>query len=189
MKTFFIADTHFGHDNCLNFDGRPFASIEEHDSELINRWNSVVGDEDEVWIIGDFSWMPPKKTLEILDSLNGIKRICVGNHDKRIVKNPACAERFAEITPYKELRVCKGMGIVLCHYPIPCFNKHFGGWNHLYGHVHMTPEWHMTESSRKEFESQGHKCNMINVGCMLPYMDYTPRTFEEIVEGYNAFKE
>lgn len=25
-------------------------------------------------------------------------------------------------------------------------------------------------------------CNMYNVGCMLPHMDYTPRTFEEILE-------
>lgn len=24
-------------------------------------------------------------------------------------------------------------------------------------------------------------CNMFNVGCMIPYMNYTPRTFEEII--------
>ena len=26
-------------------------------------------------------------------------------------------------------------------------------------------------------------CNMFNVGCMIPYMDYTPRTLEEIIEA------
>ena len=26
-------------------------------------------------------------------------------------------------------------------------------------------------------------CNMFNVGCMIPYMNYTPRTFEEIIHS------
>lgn len=25
--------------------------------------------------------------------------------------------------------------------------------------------------------------NFINVGCMMPYMDYTPRTLDEIISG------
>ena len=28
-----------------------------------------------------------------------------------------------------------------------------------------------------------------NVGCMLPYMDYTPRTFMEIVDGYEKYRQ
>lgn len=28
----------------------------------------------------------------------------------------------------------------------------------------------------------GQPCNMFNVGCMMDYMDYTPRTFDEIVK-------
>ena len=31
-------------------------------------------------------------------------------------------------------------------------------------------------------------CWMYNVGCMLPYMDYTPRTLDEIIAGYNQWK-
>ena len=26
-------------------------------------------------------------------------------------------------------------------------------------------------------------CQMFNVGCMLPYMDYTPRTLDEIIQS------
>jgi hypothetical protein len=29
---------------------------------------------------------------------------------------------------------------------------------------------------------------MYNVGAMIPYMDYTPRTLDEIIEGYKAMK-
>ncbi len=31
--------------------------------------------------------------------------------------------------------------------------------------------------------------NFINVGCMMPYMDYTPRTLNEIIEGDAKYHE
>ncbi len=124
MKTFYIADLHLGHQNGLRYDRRPFSSIEEHDAELIRRWNAVVSAEDEVWILGDLSWHSPPKTALLLDSMNGTKRLCVGNHDKSVIRSRACSERFAEITPSKEIRLQKGFGVALCHYPIPCFNHH-----------------------------------------------------------------
>ena len=189
METYFIADLHFGHAKSLEFDGRPFSSVEENDEEIIRRWNSVVGDDDTVWILGDLSWHGPKTTAKILDSLNGTKKLIVGNHDKRTVRNTDCASRFEEIVDYKELRICKGKRMVLCHYPIPSFNSHFAGWYHLYAHVHMSAEWDMTEEWRRYYERHNCKCNMIIVGCMLPYMDYTPRTFMEIVDGYEKYRQ
>ena len=30
---------------------------------------------------------------------------------------------------------------------------------------------------------------IINVGCMMPYMGYTPRTAKDILEGYKGYKE
>ena len=188
MATFYIADLHFGHENCLRFDQRPFETIEEHDEELIRRWNEAVTEEDETWILGDLSWLSPPKTAELLDRLNGVKNLITGNHDKNLIKHEGFCSRFKEITPYKELHIHKGMRVVLCHYPIPCFDHHFSGWVHLYGHVHSSDEWRMMEKCRKEFEQDGKLCNMINVGCMLPYMDYTPRTLEEIIAGDEAIR-
>ena len=43
---YFIADLHFGHQNCLAYDKRKFPSIEEHDKALIDRQNSAVGIEE-----------------------------------------------------------------------------------------------------------------------------------------------
>lgn len=188
MKAFYIADLHFGHKNCLRFDSRPFDTIEEHDEELIRRWNSAVTSEDEVWVVGDLSWISPPKTALLLDRLNGTKNLIVGNHDKKLIKNETCASRFQEITPYKELHVRKGLRVVLCHYPIPCFNHHFQDWVHLYGHVHQSHEWELSEMWRRQMEAEGMRCNMINVGCLLPYMDYTPHTLEEIVTSYDAYR-
>ena len=37
QKVFFTSDLHFGHENVLRFDDRPFASVEEMDAELVRR--------------------------------------------------------------------------------------------------------------------------------------------------------
>ena len=48
QKIFFTADTHFGHENVIQFDKRPFASADEMDEEMIKRWNNkVVYDTDD----------------------------------------------------------------------------------------------------------------------------------------------
>ena len=45
---FWTADQHYAHKNCIKYCNRPFSSVEEMDEELINRHNSVVGDNDIV---------------------------------------------------------------------------------------------------------------------------------------------
>lgn len=64
MATYYISDLHFGHKNVLAYDNREFSSIEEHDKALIDNWNSVVGTDDDVWVLGDISWYPPMKTIQ-----------------------------------------------------------------------------------------------------------------------------
>ena len=39
MAVYFMADTHFGHQNALAFDNRKFKTIEEHDNALIENWS------------------------------------------------------------------------------------------------------------------------------------------------------
>ena len=188
-KTFFISDPHFGHRNILTFDNRPFRTIEEHDEALINNWNSVVGEDDEVWILGDFSWYGSTKTIEIFSRLNGKKNLCIGNHDHTLLRDKRVRSLFNEVCDYKELQV-DGYNIVLCHYPIPCYRDHFYGWIHFYGHVHVSFEWNMMERMQYEMTTlYGKQCDMINVGCMMPYMGYTPRTAKDILEGYKGYKE
>ena len=110
MAYFFIADTHFGHENALAFDNRPFKTIEEHDRALTENWNNAVGPEDEVFVLGDISWHNATKTNEILRALNGKKHLIVGNHDKRLLKNREFQSLFLEIADYKELTFPQGMG-------------------------------------------------------------------------------
>lgn len=190
MSTFFIADLHFGHKNCLAYDNREFPSIEAHDEALIERWNNAVGIGDDVWILGDISWYSSMKTIEIFKRLNGTKHLCVGNHDKRLLKNKDVQSLFSEIVDYKELQLDDETGIVLSHYPIPCYNNHYYGWYHLYGHVHVSFEWNMMKQVQYEMKNlYGKDSRMYNVGCMVPGMDYTPRTLEEIKRIFDSQKD
>mgnify|MGYP006874843677 CR=1 FL=1 len=47
----------------------------------------------------------------------------------------------------------------------------------------------MMENWKKELKQlQDIPGRMYNVGCMMSYMNYTPRTLEEIIDGYNNTK-
>ena len=85
-KIFYIADTHFGHDNIRKLSNRPFSTVEEMDNALINNWNSVVTDDDDVYILGDFSYKS-EDPIDYLKKLNGKKHLIVGNHDNKLLKN------------------------------------------------------------------------------------------------------
>lgn len=182
---FFLADPHLGHTNVLRFDNRPFDNIEQHDQCIINNWNLKVRDNDEVYVLGDISWYDVPKTAEIYENLKGKKHLILGNHDRKYGRSTELRKVFIEITDYKEINV-DNRDLILSHYPIPCFNKHFYGAYHFYGHVHNSKEWMMMEEVRQEMIKRLEKpCNMINVGVMMPYMNYIPRTFEEIAKGYD----
>ena len=180
-EVYFIADLHLGHANCIRFDNRPFSSIEEQDEIIIQKWNNRVHANDEVWILGDVSFYRPEKTVQLLSRLNGVKRLCRGNHDSANLRNAAFKACYEEVVDYKKIHLGKTFGIICSHYPIPCFDMHRYGWLHLYGHVHNSPEWYLTEQMKTMVEQSGTPCRMYNVGCMMPYIDYIPRTYEEIL--------
>ena len=53
-EIFFTSDLHFGHKNLLKFTKpRPFTTIEEHDQTIIDNWNSVVNQDDTVYVRND----------------------------------------------------------------------------------------------------------------------------------------
>ena len=184
---FYISDLHFGHKNALSFDDRPFTTIEEHDNLIIKNWNEVVNIDDDVYILGDISWYNVTKTIEIIKTLNGHKHLIIGNHDDKFLKNKDFRDCFVEICNYKEIRFDEEHGVVLCHYPIPCFNNHYYGWYHLYGHVHTGWEYNIMKHVKLEMSQLYDKpCNMFNVGCMVSYMHYTPQPLNHIA---NSFEE
>ena len=148
MSNFYISDIHFGHKNCISFDNRPWTDIEQHDKDIIANWNKAVGMTDTVYLLGDISWHDVTTTIDYFNQLNGNIVLIRGNHDVKLLKNRNLQNRFSEITDYKEIED-NGKTIILCHYPIPTFNKHYYGAYHFYGHVHNGFEWNMIEKNKR----------------------------------------
>lgn len=178
-RKLYIADWHYDHANCIHFDNRPFKDVDEMNATLIERWNNVVCKGDLVYVLGDMFWCKADKAVPVLRSLNGQKILIKGNHDR--IGSREFDREFVKITEYLEIKD-NGRTVVLCHYPIPCFKNHFYGWYHFYGHVHTSFEWNMMEHDKLLMQELYEKpCQMFNIGAMLPTIDYTPRTFDEIV--------
>lgn len=111
---FYIADMHFGHKNVIRYDNRPFDSIEEMDKAMITLWNETVGDNDVVYILGDFSWYKEEKTAFILGCLKGHKVLIKGNHDHISPKVARHFDRFVNMQKSKTEKKKWSCRIIQC---------------------------------------------------------------------------
>jgi len=175
---FYISDIHAWHENVLTFDNRPFANLDEMHSTIKSNWNNIVTNNDTVYILGDFLWKYTDESINWVKSLNGNKRLIKGNHDK--CHDTKFKNLFQVITPYEEIND-EGIRVVLCHYPISLYNGHYHKAIHLYGHVHGNKEYEITRYFKEYLKNQLIPCEMYNVGCMIDYMGYTPKTLKEII--------
>ena len=122
---YYISDLHFFHKGVNErMDNRGFKNVEEMNEFMINQWNNRVRKNDEVVILGDLSFERAEKTNEILNKLNGVLYLCIGNHDKWLKDKNANIKRFKKITNYLELND-NGRKVICCHYPIMCYNGQF----------------------------------------------------------------
>lgn len=191
---YYIADCHFFH-GALNtkMDKRGFASVEEMNQYMIQKWNAKVKHNDEVVIIGDFSWGTAEETNILLSKLRGRLYLIQGNHDRFLTNNNYNASRFVWIKPYAEMHD-NGRKVILCHYPIMCYNGQYRldekgnpKTYMLYGHVHDTHDQRLLEQFQEITRNtkvegpdgvvRNIPCNMLN--CYCGYSDYAPLTLDE----------
>ena len=100
------------------------------DAALAERWNAVVGPEDEVWHLGDFA-RTAKTAAGLLPRLNGRKHLVLGNNDPAAVGDLG----WASVSAYAET-VVDGVALVLCHYRFRSWNGMHKGSVNLHGHSH-----------------------------------------------------
>ena len=115
-KTFIISDTHFFHQNILNFkkeDGSPlreFSTISDMNETIVSNWNETVRSEDNIFHLGDVCF-GHKENLDILNRLNGKKTLLLGNHEHKNIKE--YIPYFYDIRAYHVLNKC-----ILSHIPV-----------------------------------------------------------------------
>ncbi len=150
----FISDPHFGHKYVATKRG--FKDVFTHDQHIIEKWNSVVHKKDVTYILGDITM--EKDDYWILDQLNGLKKVILGNHDMRqhVPSLLKYVNSVAGMEKYKRR-------YLLTHAPIhPCEMKRFD--YNIHGHVHEN-----TVPDKK----------YINVSAEV--IDYTPKLLKELI--------
>ena len=138
MRKFITSDLHFGHANIMKFCPVTRAGFTDTDhmrEVMISEWNRDVAPEDEVFILGDFAFLPSKDAIAILRRLNGTKILIEGNHDRKLLNDPAFRNEFKEIHQYLRYNH-NGQIVIMMHYPIWEWDQMHRGAVHFYGHVH-----------------------------------------------------
>ena len=156
-----------------------FHSYQKKQDTLLQNWNERVTSEDTVYVLGDAFWKNEENSIRIMERLQGHKHLIQGNHDRvkgKLRPYWESIEQYAEVNDENRL-------VILSHYPILFYkNQHYGAVM-LYGHVHNTREWELVEKWKNEQWAMGIPSRLINVGCMMDYMRYTPRTPTELLDA------
>lgn len=188
---YYISDLHLFHEKAIQYDHRPFDSIQEMHDVIMKNWNDRVTNGDIVYILGDVSLRGKNEDLiSFVARLKGRKVLIKGNHDD--LSDYRYQQLFDEICDYKEIQDSVGKekyGLILSHYPIFSWKDMGRGKILLYGHTHESKEDIFFQSCLRQMQENDcrhaydGKLRACNVGCMLSYMNYTPRTLEEILVG------
>ena len=141
-KIWITSDLHLSHIQPFVWEARGFTSPDHMNEEIIKRWNELVNDEDEVWILGDLVMNDNEKGAAALKQLKGHIHVVCGNHctDTRIAiyKKLGYDVHFAYRLKYKK------KSFYLSHYPTLTGNGEdkcwLATWN-LHGHTHSTSRW------------------------------------------------
>ena len=121
---YYIGDLHLFNrnqtDEGRNYDGRPFATVEEMNQYILERWNAKINNGDTVYILGDMAMRGKNNALlALVAQLKGKKILFRGNHDD--LSDYRYQRLFEEITDYREIADSfdgKTYKLCLMHYPI-----------------------------------------------------------------------
>ncbi|MBK5722320.1 metallophosphoesterase [Dysgonomonas sp. Marseille-P4677] len=182
-KIFFTSDIHFGHKWLLDFNKRPFNSVEDMDNTLIKNWNDTVATDALVFVLGDIGETDDDRILEIFNQLSGIKILIRGNHDITF-KQETLQQIFLEIYDLLEIKILDTLEfqeVVLCHYPMFDWNNfHEGAWQ-LFGHIHTR--------ELPEFETLNSKLFAQQYDVGVDGSKFRPISFYEVKEIIEKQKE
>lgn len=162
MNVFFISDHHFGHGNIIKYENRPFFDVDSMTEHMIKAWNKVVGKNDKVYVLGDFSFYGFEKTESIVKRLNGFKYLVVGNHDRRKSNEWWRRVGFKEV--YDKPIIYNDF-FILSHEPV--YVNQCMPYLNIHGHLH----------SKKMVSAEDNQYINVSVECW----DYEPQPISSFI--------
>jgi calcineurin-like phosphoesterase family protein len=189
QRLFFTSDTHYNHsnicsattkwDNASNLT-REFNSLDHMNNTLVNNINCMVGEDDILIHLGDWSFGGFEKIQEFRDRIlcKNI-HLVLGNHDHHIERNKEGVQKlFSSVSQYLRLEVRRPINkatvekfIFVCmHYPIASWHDMNQGVIHLHGHVHLPPHLRIAEGKAMDVGVDGNGLEPISLNEVLSIM-------------------
>ena len=178
QNIFFSSDSHYNHANICRATSnwpegrgtRDFHSLGEMNDAIVAGINSIVGEDDYLVHMGDWSFGGFESIVEFRKRIvckNVI--LFLGNHDHHIRNNKDGVQgHFKHVSTYDILDVRKPVGsetkkyqFVCCHFPIASWDGMNKNVPHLHGHVHLPPHLKIHEGRAMDVGVDGNN--------LLPY--------------------
>ena len=208
QRLFFTSDTHYNHANICSATTkwnnpvtcREFKTLEHMNSHLVGNINEVVGQDDILFHLGDWSF-GGFESIEKFRSQIVCKNVhlITGNHDHHIENNhEGCQNLFSSVNKYLNLIVKYNVGtplmgearFALMHFPLASWDNMARGAIHLHGHVHFNPNMRLQEGKMMDVGVDGNMLYPIQLQEVLRIMRDRPIKslfnfdHHEIVENY-----
>lgn len=208
QKLWYTSDTHYNHANICSATTkwadqvtcREFKSLEHMNAHLVGNINEVVGQDDILFHLGDWSFGGFEQIQEFRDSIVCKNvHIITGNHDHHIENNKEGIQSlFSSVNKYLNLVVKYNIGtplmdearFALMHFPIASWDNMARGAIHLHGHVHLPFDKRIGRGKMLDVGVDGNGLYPIEMSEVLALMDKQPIksmfSFDhhEIVESY-----
>ena len=166
-KIWITSDWHFNHDRAFVWHARGFNSVEEMNEAIIERHNSLVAPDDEVYVLGDLclgggEWSIMQANRALIERLNGHLHIVIGNHDtqSRIEMYMLCDN--VETINYAEKIKYNGYHFFMTHFPCMTANLEKESLKQctisLHGHTHSKNHFYMDTPFLYQVGMDAHNC-------------------------------
>lgn len=165
---YFTSDLHFCHDREFVYKPRGFDSVQEMNDAIIERWNSIVNEEDDVYVLGDLMLNDNNLGVELVNKLHGRIHVIIGNHDtdSRINMYKDKCDNIETIQYALRIKYGK-YHLYLSHYPtITCnldeshFSEHM---LNLYGHTHQQTNFFNDNPFMYHVGVDSHNCTPVHI--------------------------
>lgn len=169
-KIFVSSDYHFNHDREFIWKARGFNSVDEMNEAIITNHNSIITDEDDIYILGDIclgGGVPgiTAKNQALIERLNGRIHIILGNHD-----TPARQEMYMMCknvvdVKYADMIHYRGYHFYLSHFPTITSNLEKETLKQcticLFGHTHQNNNFYMDMPFMYHVGVDSHNCTPV----------------------------
>ncbi len=189
QQLFFTSDTHYAHSNICSATTnwtessnltRQFDSLDHMNDTIVNNINNMVGEDDILIHLGDFSFGGFDKIEEFRSRIlcKNI-HLVLGNHDHHIERNKEGVQRlFSSVNQYLRLSVTRPLtksmvekfSFVCMHYPIASWHDMNQGVIHLHGHVHLPSHLRVAEGRAMDVGVDGNDLEPISLDEVLSIM-------------------